>query len=299
MAKKQPGRADQLVVDQLDQRIHVLEQELAADVLTTNSPIVNGTDDLIREAIERRRQRAKPKRKRLAVVLETQGGYIEVAERIVRTLRKHYRYVTFIIPNEAMSAGTVLAMSGDSIMMDYYSNLGPIDPQVPGQDGRRLVPAIGYLEMYNRLIEKSGKGTLTTGEAAILVQRFDPAQPYSYEQARELSVSLLKEWLVKYKFKNWRRTRTRKKRVTRKMREARAEEIARKLQNVPRWRSHARGISMAVAKRELKILIDDFSRKKDINDAIRSYYTLVQDYMRTIRFDGVIHAYRSFRPIRF
>jgi len=34
----------------------------------------------------------------------------------------------------------------------------------------------------------------------ILIQGFDQGELYYYEQARELSIALLKEWLVKYKF---------------------------------------------------------------------------------------------------
>src|SRR5579863_7668178 len=102
-----------------------------------------------------------------------------------------------------MSAGTVLVMSGDAIHMDYYSLLGPIDPQLERAGSADLVPALGYLVQFERLIEKSRKGKLTTAELTFLVEKFDPAELYSYEQARELSIALLKEWLVRYKFKNW------------------------------------------------------------------------------------------------
>jgi hypothetical protein len=98
-----------------------------------------------------------------------------------------------------MSAGTVLVMSGDAIHMDYASVLGPIDPQV--QRGDQLVPALGHLEQYQRLIDKSGAGTLTTAELVYLVQNFDAAELYRYEQERELSIALLEEWLVNFKFK--------------------------------------------------------------------------------------------------
>ena len=50
-------------------------------------------------------------------------------ERTVGIIRQHYFQVDFIIPDKAMSAGTVCALSGDNIYMDYYSQLGPIDPQ--------------------------------------------------------------------------------------------------------------------------------------------------------------------------
>lgn len=97
----------------------------------------------IRAAVEDLRQREE-RPHRLAVLLTTSGGLIETVQRIVETLRHHYDHVSFVIPNFALSAGTVLAMSGDEIYMDYYSRLGPIDPQVQTVRGRQ-VPALGYL----------------------------------------------------------------------------------------------------------------------------------------------------------
>src|SRR2546425_1668978 len=121
------------------------------------------------------------------------------------------------VPNQAMSAGTVLVMSGDEIWMNYFSTLGPIDPQVERRDGREgLIPALGYLAKYRELVEKSRNGTLTSAEAAFFVQNFDAAELFSYEQAKKLSVELLKAWLVKYKFKNWKRTQTHRRIVTAK-----------------------------------------------------------------------------------
>lgn len=88
-----------------------------------------------------------------------------------------------------MSAGTILAMSGDAILMDYYSVLGPIDPQIPDQDGN-LVPALGYLIQYQKLLAKGQKGRLSTAEMQLLLS-FDQTKLYAYEQARDLSRSLL------------------------------------------------------------------------------------------------------------
>lgn len=46
------------------------------------------------------------------------------------------------MPNFAYSAGTIFCMSGDNIYMNYYSALGPVDPQVQNRDGK-LVAALG------------------------------------------------------------------------------------------------------------------------------------------------------------
>jgi membrane-bound ClpP family serine protease len=169
-----------------------------------------------------------------------------------------------------MSAGTVLTMAGDRIFMDYYSNLGPIDPQIAKGDG--FVPALGYLAKYEELIGKSAKGELTTAEMGYLVERFDPAELYSYEQARDLSIDLLKEWLVKWKFKDWIKTETNQRPVSDEMKQQRATEIAAALNDTDRWKSHARGLSMAVIRKELNLKIDDFGEESGMREVISPYY---------------------------
>ena len=67
--------------------------------------------------------------------------------------------------------------------------------------------------MYDRLIDKAESGKITAAEVHLLINGFDQAELYQYEQQRELSISLLQDWLVQYKFKNWKITQTRQKRV--------------------------------------------------------------------------------------
>ena len=98
-----------------------IKQHFNADTLSFAGPIFEGVDGLVRIAIERMKD--KSQQEHLTVVLTTTGGLIEVVKRIVETMRFHYRVVDFIIPDYAYSAGTVLAMSGDSIYMNYYSRL--------------------------------------------------------------------------------------------------------------------------------------------------------------------------------
>jgi Serine dehydrogenase proteinase len=269
---------------------------MGAHVLTWWGPIQRPAEHMIRQAIEHRKDMG-PRRRRLAVILQTTGGYIETAERIANTLRQHYSWVAFLIPDMAMSAGTVLAMSGDEIWMNYFSILGPIDPQVeqPGRKG--LVPALGYLAKYDELIKKSSNGTLTSVEAAFFVQNFDAAELFSYEQARRLSVELLKEWLVKYKFKNWKTTRTRGVRVTNAMRRQRAEEVGEKLCKTSRWFSHGRGISMRILKRELKLDIEDIDKDTRIREALGAYYELLSNYLGTIGASGAMHTSDMLVPL--
>src|SRR5438477_13217620 len=97
-----PGTANDIIERELDEHLDKLEFELDADVVSIRAPILYGLDDKVRDAAESR----KPKRERLAVILETEGGYVVVAERIAGTLRKHYKRVGFIVRNLAMLAGT-------------------------------------------------------------------------------------------------------------------------------------------------------------------------------------------------
>lgn len=214
-----------IIEDELSNRISKVELVTNSDAITFIGPILYGVDDVIRNAVDE----LQNKKSRLLFVLETSGGYIEVAQRIADVTRHHYQHVDFLVPSHAMSAGTVLAMSGDSIWMDYYSVLGPIDPQVEGQDGQ-LIPALGYLEKYQELIDKAGQpGGLNDAELAFLLKRFDPGALYRYEQEKELSIALLMEWLCKYKFKDWTKTETQQIDVTPQLREERAKKIAEEL----------------------------------------------------------------------
>src|ERR1019366_7075492 len=102
------------------------------------------------------------------ILLETPGGIAEVTVDIMRLLRPRFKRVAFIVPNRAMSAGTILAMHGDEILMDHRSALGPIDPQFLGNDGR-LVAAQAILTGIDTLKSKvdQEKGILHPVYAAI------------------------------------------------------------------------------------------------------------------------------------
>lgn len=295
MSATAPTSADEFILRHLDERLKTVEEAFDADAMCIIGPMASPLDDLIRVTAEDLRARRQPPRDRLVILITTEGGYIETVQRIVETLRYHYGYIGCIIPNYAYSAGTVLAMSGDEIYMDYYSRLGPIDPQVDTTSGR-LVPALGYLRQWDKLIEKGKNGTLTPIEFQLMVVAFDQAELYKYDQARKLSVMLLEQWLAQYKFKDWEKTETRKRRVTDKMRKQRAVEIAEALNETERWHSHGHGISMAVLQDELKLKIDDLASQSAHHIAVREYSGLMADYMQKIGFEGIIHRVGRFRP---
>lgn len=265
--------SNSIIEQQLDVRLSSLEDSIESDALTYIGPLYPPLDDEIKDAVES----IESRRPKLTVIIETGGGLITVAERMARIFRHHYKQVEFAVPSHAMSAGTVLVMAGDAIHMDYASVLGPIDPQVKAKSGQ-WVPALGYLEQYERLIEKSRKGTLTLAEGAFLVQNFDAAELYQYEQECELSIALLEDWLVNFKFKNWKKTSGHGIKVTKAMRVERARQIAEKLQDTKLWHSHSRGIPMDVLRKKLNLLIDDFGANLSYGPLLHDYYRLLKDY---------------------
>jgi len=287
-------RANDVVEQQLGDRLVALEQQLGADFLVLSGPLTPQIDELVRETVEKRPP--TPKAKKLAVILETDGGYVGAVERMARLFSRHYRETEYIIPNHAFSAGTVLAMSGTRIYMDYFSVLGPIDPQVLRRG--RSVPASGYLVQYERLIEKSKTGKLTEAELHYLITNFDPAELYRYEQEKELTKTLLIEWLSESNLVDWSSLRSAGKRVTKKRREARATKIAEALGNTECWHSHGRGISMEVLRRIIGLVIEDLEEDTALNDLVRSYYTLLRDYMIRLGSGIVLHVKGSYRQWR-
>ena len=223
----------------------------------------------------------------LVFILHTPGGVAEVVEKMVEIIRHHYPEVWFVVPDMAMSAGTILCMSGDKIFMDYSSALGPIDPQVANSEGH-LVPALGYLDQVERMIEKSQDQTLTDAEFAIL-QNQDLATLRRYEQARELSISLLKDWLVRYKFKDWHTHSSDGRPVTPSEKSNRAQEIAEALSNHRKWHSHGRMIGIKTLTEELRLQIEDYTDMIELKTAIRQYSDLLLDCIQSRQADHLFH----------
>ena len=261
-----------------------------ADTMSIVSPIIPGLDGMVRDAIEMK----KTPKDKVVIILQTPGGVVEVVERMVGVIRNFYQEVIVIVPDQAMSAGTVFALSADQIMMDYFSRLGPIDPQIFKDD--RLVPALSYLKQYEKLNKKATEGNLTTAEYALL-QKLDLGELYQFEQARELSVELLIKWLSQYKFKDWKTTETRKTPVTENVRQKRAKEIAHLLNDPERWHSHGRGIDISTLRNEMNLKIEDYSENEVLSSSIRKYFYLLVDYLNQEKLMSFVHTEEYFNYV--
>ena len=273
---------DDVTRDWLKTKLQVIENITDKDVLTICGSIAPGVDIKVRMAIEGLQNR----RKTLLVLLHTGGGIIEEVRNIVQVIRHHYKYVHFLVPVYAMSAGTVLTMSGDKIYMDYFSRLGPIDPQIQINSGERLVPALSYLRQFENLIKKSRQEGLTAPELALL-NKLDLAELHQLDLAAKLSVSLIEDWLTKYKFKDWSKDG---KKVSLSRKKERAKEIAEKLNDHEKWYTHGNSIHKDILEKDINLRIDDYSTEEGLKEAVWEYFWSMLEYVGKHRFPSFVQS---------
>lgn len=215
---------------------------------------------------------------RLIIVLNTPWWSAEAVEKLVDIIRHHYNEVYFIVPDFAMSAWTIFCMSWDKIYMDYTSSLWPIDPQIYSVKENRFVPALWYLDKIEELVEKSRANLISPAEM-LMIQSQDLAMLKSCEQARNLSIKLLKERLVKYKFKTWETHSWNGIEVNEDEKKERAEEVANILSDNKTRSSHSRYIKIDKLEQIVKLKIDDYSDDEKLTKIIREYHDLITEHI--------------------
>lgn len=164
--------------------------------------------------------RMTPPEMPIDLVLHTPGGLVLAAEQIACALKRHTGKVTVFIPHYAMSGGTLVALSADEIVMDSNAVLGPVDPQLGGQqnyypassilkaleqpnpnrDDHILIlgdvarKAIGqvYNTVYNLLLEQHGKEKAAELARTLSEGRWTHDYPIDFEQARDLGLPVNK-----------------------------------------------------------------------------------------------------------
>ena len=240
----------------------------AADLMKQGPPIGIDYSDLQPIAD----QLANLHGKAIDVILETPGGSGEVAEDIVRMLHDKYAEVAFIIPGWAKSAGTIMAMAGNEILMGSTSALGPIDAQNVWQ-GKQF-SADAFLEGLEKIKKESTKaGSLNRAYIPIL-QGISPGEIQAAQNAMKFSEVLVRDWLAKYKFKNWTVHSGSGQPVTAQQRRGRARQIALVLCNHRRWLTHGKSLRIEdLEKMGLKII--NYEQTPGWAEPIARYHALL------------------------
>jgi hypothetical protein len=144
-------------------------------------------------------------------LLNTPGGDVAAADKIARILRRRVGdggTLRIVVPDFAKSAGTLMALGADIIVMSDSSELGPIDPQIISRDSDGQLmqrPAHTYVDGYDALAAKisdpkSYEGGRNTDAERQLLTAFDPAHLNLCRQlivrSRQLAEALLKQGML-------------------------------------------------------------------------------------------------------
>jgi ATP-dependent protease ClpP protease subunit len=129
--------------------------------------------------------------KGLDLILHTPGGDTAATESLVDYLRAMFgKDIRAIVPQLAMSAGTMMACAAREIVMGKHSSLGPIDPQLRG------VPAHGVVEEFNRAHAEIKTDPTRAYVWQPILQKYTPALIGECEKAIQWSNEMTKEWLI-------------------------------------------------------------------------------------------------------
>lgn len=85
-----------------------------------------------------------PKSQPLDLILHTPSGLQLAAEMIARAVKAHRGKVTAFVPFYAMSGGTLIALAADKVVMEPFSVLGPLDPQIGGRPAGALLSILEH-----------------------------------------------------------------------------------------------------------------------------------------------------------
>lgn len=137
--------------------------------------------------------------KGLTIILHTPGGVTNATETIVEYLHSKFTDIEVVIPTYAMSAGTMISLAANRLIMGKQSQLGPIDPQMP--IGGRTVSARAIVDQF----EQAKKDILADPRTAALwaspLQSLGPALLMEARNALEYGETMVARWLANRRFK--------------------------------------------------------------------------------------------------
>lgn len=190
----------------------------------------------------------------LDLILHTPGGDTAATESLVDYLRAMFGTdIRAIVPQLAMSGGTMVACACKEILMGKHSSLGPIDPQLGG------IPAHGVVEEFNR-----AKREVQENSAAIpiwqpIIAKYSPALVGECEKAIAWSNEMTDEWLRTGMFRD----------------ESNPDEkigrIIEELGDHALTKSHARHLSVERC-REMGLNVVNLEDDDDLQDAVLSLH---------------------------
>lgn len=135
--------------------------------------------------------------KGLDLILHTPGGDIAATEALVKYLWVMFdKDIRVIVPQLAMSAGTMIACAAKKIVLGKQSSLGPIDPQIGG------VPAQGVLDEFEMAVENIKQEPASAPLWQQIVSQYHPSFLNECAQAIDWSRKMVHGWLQENMFED-------------------------------------------------------------------------------------------------
>lgn len=183
----------------------------------------------------------------LDLLLHTGGGDIDAAEKIISLVRTVVGAGTLrvVVPDFAKSAGTLIALGGDKIVMSDSSELGPIDPQIMLNDGHgNLIshPVQSFLNAYKEHSEQLNANPNDTA-ARMMLSKLDPATLQLFKSAKDRARQFAEAQLLRKGVKDY-------------------TEVATKLLDTNRWLTHGQMIGWQAAE-EMGLDIEYLEQKSE------------------------------------
>ncbi|UTP41727.1 hypothetical protein M9M90_21110 (plasmid) [Phenylobacterium sp. LH3H17] len=182
------------------------------------------------------------------LMLHTIGGDIDAAEKLIKLVQAKVGEngtIRAIVPDFAKSAGTLMALGANTIVMSDSSELGAIDPQFYLKDGQGndiCHSVLRYLDAYRQHAEAL-RANPEDPVAQLMFDKFDPNLVRKFEGIRDRA-STLAEDLLKRRGKPY-------------------STIAGNLMDIARWKSHNQMISAQDAV-EIGLDVEVMSSEDDI-----------------------------------
>lgn len=194
----------------------------------------------------------------LDLMLHTGGGSAEATDAIVSYLRQKFSNIRVMIPQAAMSAGTMLACAADQLLMGKHSSIGPIDPQfiLNTPTGVQAVPAHAILEQFEKAQKDILENPKQLNSWLPMLGQYGPALIVRCKNQIEFAKQTVENWLKLYMFRDDHAT---------------ASRIAEHLSNHNNFKTHGKHISIVDAK-ALGFKILDIESDQDLQDKILSAF---------------------------
>lgn len=189
--------------------------------------------------------------KGLDLVLHTPGGDIAATESLVDYLNAMFqRDIRVIVPQLAMSAGTMMALASREILMGKHSSLGPIDPQING------LPAHAIVEEFEQARKDIEASPANIALWQPIIAKYSPTLIGQCKKSIDWSQEIVKRWLLEGMFS-----------TPESGGEEAADRVLTELGDPQFSKSHARHISLDRA-REIGLNVTALEDDQDLQEAV-------------------------------